>query len=163
MSARAVAGFLKARGLEVKASRGEAHLLRVTMPHGIVDVSEVVQSSHEWTAAWQCSGYSLTLGQNVEPLPARYIVVSKGGAAMFVFEVAARKFWSVNRNGTFDAPLVTGDFFRIDGKAPAPFTRDMLMKTAARPRKISPKEAAFLDGRKSLGKFRVLADMLRTQ
>jgi hypothetical protein len=162
MSARAVARFLKARGLEVKATRGESQLLRVTMPEG-EEVCEVVQSSAQWEAAWQC-GYSLTLGQFVEPLPARYIVVSKGGAAMCVFEVGARKFWSVNRNGTFDAPLVTGDFFRIDGKAPAPFTRDMLMKQpGVRPRKISPKEAAFLDSRKSLGKFRVLADMLRTQ
>lgn len=129
-----------------------------------LQVCEVVQSSDEWAAPWQCTGYSLALGQEVDPLPARYIVSSKGGIAMFVFETAAREFWGRNRNGTFEAPLVTGDFFRMDGEPPAPYTRDMLMRQAAvRPRKITPREAAFLDGRKRLGAFRLLADILRTQ
>jgi hypothetical protein len=148
----------------VKGVRGSPHLLRVTLPGGQPEQCEVVASSSRWEALWQFSGYSMTLGTAVEPYPARYIVVSKGGGSLMIFETAARAFWSANRHGVFEAPIAAGDFFRLS-KEPAPrYTTDMLMKEKnLRPRRISAMESAFLDGRKHLGAFRVLADYLRSQ
>ncbi len=140
--------------------RGEPPLIRVRLPDRDWQMCEIVASSSKWRSLWEYGGYTMTLGRAVEPYPDRYIVISKCSVSMMIFEITARRFWARNRNGTFEAPIQSGDYFRMDGKA-SPYTIEMLMKDAVRPRCLSALEAHFLAEHKKLGDFRVMADHLR--